>query len=142
MQRQAWELLGALVLVIGTWTISDHFRASQAIAPAEAMPIALPVAVAPPVDPTENLTEIDLQTGDSFWGLHLDGVIPCSSMLVKGGGYLLMLSHADHPDLRCYYQVKDPKVIELEGRAFRVTITESDRAHVTRIVPDQLAENL
>jgi hypothetical protein len=142
MQRQAWEFLGALVLVIGTWFASNLVRNTPAEAPADAAPLITPVAVETPLDPTEQLLEIDLKTGDSFWGLHLDGVIPCSTMLVKGGGHLLMLSHADRPDLRCYYQIKDPKIVELDGRTFRVTITEPDRAHVTRIVPEHLADNL
>lgn len=76
--------------------------------------------------------EYQLKTGDSFWGLHLDGVVPCSTMLVRGGGHLVMISQADNPERKCYFQVKNSKVVELGGITFRVTVTDEDQVHVTR----------
>lgn len=90
------------------------------------------VAQTPLEAPETVPTEYHLKTGDTFWGLHLDGVVPCSTLLVKGGGHLVMLSHVDTPDRRCYYQVKDTKVVELGDVTFRLTVTDEDHVHVTR----------
>ena len=75
---------------------------------------------------------MDLRTGDTFWGLHLDGVVPCSKMLVKGGGNLVTLSHRNDGDARCIYHVVDEKRIELHGNEFRLRVVAPDQIHVER----------
>ena len=76
---------------------------------------------------------MDLRTGDTFWGFHLDGVLPCSSMLVKGGGNLVTLSEHTNSDARCIYQVVREKRITLCGREFLVRVVAADQIHVERI---------
>ena len=63
---------------------------------------------------------MDLRTGDSFWGFRLSGVVPCSKLLVKGGGHLVTLSLRNDGDAHCVYHVVDEKPIELQGKRFRL----------------------
>ena len=86
--------------------------------------------------------EIDLRTGDSFWGMSLDGVVPCSSMLVKGGGHLVSLSRNSQADRKLYFHVKGTKVIELDGQKFELTVIGEDTVHVDRTMVEELAANV
>jgi hypothetical protein len=76
---------------------------------------------------------MDLRTGDTFWGFHLDGVLPCSSMLVKGGGNLVTLSEQHNSDARCIYQVVREKRVTLHGHEFLLRVVAADHIHVERI---------
>ena len=75
---------------------------------------------------------MDLRTGDTFWGLHLSGVIPCSKLLVKGGGNLVTLSLRNDGNARCVYHVMDEKRIELQGKTFCLRVIGPDQIHVER----------
>jgi hypothetical protein len=75
---------------------------------------------------------MDLRTGDTFWGFRLSGVVPCSKMLVKGGGNLVTLSLQNDGDARCVYHVMDEKRIELQGKDFRLRVVGPDEIHVER----------
>ena len=75
---------------------------------------------------------MDLRTGDSFWGLHLDGVVPCSSILVKGGGNIVTLSVRHDPDAHCIYQVVHEKRITLNGNEFLLRVVAADQVHIER----------
>ena len=75
---------------------------------------------------------MDLRTGDTFWGLHLDGVVPCSSMLVKGGGNIVTLSVQHGFEAHCIYQVVHEKLIKLHGNEFRLRVVAADQIHVER----------
>ncbi len=86
-------------------------------------------------------TEFNLRTGDSFWGLHLDGIVSLSTLLVKGGGHLVIISPVEKPDAKAYYQVRGEKTIQLEGITFLLTVTGDDQAHVGRVLEKQLAAN-
>ncbi len=85
-----------------------------------------------PADPTEGINDLDVKTGDSFWGLHLDGVVPCSSMLVKGGGHLVIISRKANHEAQCYFHVKETKNVELAGTRFKLEVVAPDHIHVTR----------
>jgi hypothetical protein len=75
---------------------------------------------------------MDLRTGDTFWGFRLSGVIPCSKMLVKGGGNLVTLSLRNDGDARCVYHVVDEKRIKLHEEDFRLRVVGPDEVHVER----------
>ncbi len=91
--------------------------------------------VAPDLEPSD----LHLRTGDHFWGLHLDGVIPCARLLVRGGGHLVILSPRDEPEAKCYFHVRSQKTVELQGRKFSLVVTGEDRIHVIREPAEQLA---
>lgn len=80
--------------------------------------------------------ELEARTGDRFWGLHLEGVIPCSSMLVRGGGHLVILTRDDRPMDKCSYHVKGKKVVTLDDRRFTLTVTGDDLIHVAKALPE------
>jgi hypothetical protein len=73
-----------------------------------------------------------IRTGDRFWGLHLDGVLPCSTILVKGGGNLVTLSAPDDHGAHCIYQVVKEKQIVLRGQKFRLRVIAPDQCQVER----------
>jgi hypothetical protein len=80
---------------------------------------------------------LNLRTGDTFWGLHVDGVVPCSSMIIKGGGHLVTLSvHRDH-EAHCVFHVVKEKRIDLNGNSFRLRVTAADQIHVERAPASQ-----
>lgn len=77
VRHHVFHVVLAICLVCGTLWVSH--RASQGI-DGQTEHHTTSVASTPEAD------VMDLRTGDTFWGFHLDGVLPCSSMLVKGGG--------------------------------------------------------
>ena len=93
--------------------------------------------VAPDLEPSD----LHVRTGDHFWGLHLDGVIPCARMLVRGGGHLVILSSSDRPDAKCYFHVRGKKAVVFHGRKFSLAVTGEDRIRVIREPAEQLASN-
>lgn len=94
-----------------------------------------PVAASIELEPTD----LHVGTGDRFWGLHLDGVIPCARILVRGGGHLVILSPSDQPDAKCYFHVRGKKTVVFHGRKFSLAVTGDDRIHVIREPDEQLA---
>lgn len=80
---------------------------------------------------------LDLRTGDTFWGVHVDGVVPCSSMIIKGGGNLVTLSLRREPGAHCVFHVIKEKRIDLNGNSFRLRVTEADHIHVERMPASQ-----
>lgn len=133
MKRLALPFLAALAfgaLMVG----AQFWRSSH--------PSELPVTQA--VDPVSlGPATMDLRTGDTFWGLSLDGVIPCSNLLVKGGGHLVSLSRNSQTDRKLYFHVRnDNKLIELDSLKFRLTVTGEDTVHVDRNFVDELAANV
>jgi hypothetical protein len=123
MQNHIFQTVLAICLVSGTWCAS-HVGIYPTAGAIENQ--------AAPVAPTVEADVMDLWTGDSFWGFHLDGVVPCSSMLVKGGGNLVTLSAQHDPDARCIYQVVHEKTIKLHGTEFRLRVIAADQIHVER----------
>jgi hypothetical protein len=133
VQYYAFHVVLALCLVSGTWCASHPALHSSALA---AVDEATPVATAVEAD------VMDLRTGDTFWGLHVDGVVPCSSMLVKGGGHLVALSVQHDHGVHCIYQVAREKRITLHGHAFLLRVVAADQIHVEREpVSDVVATN-
>ncbi len=95
------------------------------------------VVVAPEPEPSD----LHVRTGDHFWGLHLDGVIPCARMLVRGGGHLVILSPSDEPEAKCYFHVRGRKAVELRGSRFLLSVAGDDRIRVIREPVQHLASN-
>jgi len=125
------SLIGvALVAVAAGFASGMFFQQERSLEP-EAMPV-IPVVEA---------SEMELRTGDNFWGLHLDGVVALSSMLVKGGGHLVIISPLDQPDAKAYYHVRREKTIELAGTTFSLSVQGEDKAFVSRNLGEQLAAN-
>jgi hypothetical protein len=123
MKTHLFHIVLAICLVSGTWCAShlDLHPTTE--------------ATANQVVPVASITEddvMDLRTGDTFWGFRLSGVIPCSKMLVKGGGDLVTLSLRNDGDARCVYHVVDEKRIELQGKEFRLRVVGPDEIHVER----------
>ena len=110
----------AIFLVCGTWLVSHPRSQADALAPWDTQ------SVEPEMD------VLDLRTGDRFWGFHLDGVVPCSSMLVKKGGHLVTLSLPHDRTARCFYHVVGERPIDLEGQLFRLRVVGPDEIHVER----------
>lgn len=97
-----------------------------------------------PIVPVETVVEPDVmtvRTGDHFWGFRLDGVLECSSLLIKKGGYMVILSEAARPEAKLYYHVVDEKPIELAGKNFRLIVLGEDQARVERNSEARLAAN-
>jgi len=129
MKRLALPFLAALA--VGTALAGAKFwRPTESPPKAEFVPVV--------VEPDE----MDLNTGDTFWGMSLDGVIPCSSMIVKGGGHLVSLSRNTQTDRKLYFHVRGTKEIELDGRTFRMTVTGDDTVHVDRRPTGELAASV
>lgn len=130
MIRHCVHFVVALVLVSGTFLTAQRLTAT----PASGAPTVAVEHAATPVtaDPTATLDELSLHTGDRFWGLYLGGVIPCSTMLVKGGGYLVMLAPNHDQKASCFFHVKEAKEIEFHGRRFRLEVTGQDHVRVVR----------
>ena len=123
MLSHAFHVILAICLVIATWCVS---HSGLHLAMENASNNAIPVAQAVEAD------EMTLRTGDTFWGLHLDGVVPCSSMLVKGGGNLVTFSIKQDHDARCSYHIVHDKHITLHGSDFRLRVVVPDQIHVQR----------
>jgi hypothetical protein len=123
MRSHLFHVVLAVCLVGGTWCASH-----PTLYPTE----ALRENKGSPVAPTLEADVMDLRTGDTFWGLHLDGVVPCSSMLVKGGGNIVTLSEQHDRDARCMYQVVHEKRITLHGKEFLLSVVAADQIHVQR----------
>ena len=131
MCSHAFHVVLAICLVSGTWWASQP--ASRPTAEATENQAA-------PVAPAVEADVMDPRTGDTFWGLHLDGVVPCSNMIVKGGGNIVTLSMQHHHDARCIYQVIHEKRITLHGKKFRLRVLDADQIHVEREpVPNAVA---
>jgi hypothetical protein len=123
VKTHLFHIVLAICLVSGTWCVS-HLGLHPTTE-----------AAANQVAPVACITEddvMDLRTGDTFWGFRLSGVIPCSKMLVKGGGNLVTLSLQNDGDARCVYHVVDEKRIELQGKEFRLRVVGPDEVHVER----------
>jgi hypothetical protein len=118
-----FHIVLAICLVSGTWCASHLGLHPTTEATANQ---AAPVASIAEDD------VMDLRTGDTFWGFHLTGVVPCSKLLVKGAGNLVTLSLRDDGDARCVYHVMDEKRIELQGKEFRLRVIGPDQIHVER----------
>jgi hypothetical protein len=122
------QVLLALCLVGGTlW--ASHPGPPPAAEPSQDQ--------APPVTAKFEADVLDLRTGDTFWGLHVDGVIPCSSMIIKGGGHLVTLSVRRDPAAHCVFHVVKEKRIDLNGNSFRLRVAAADQIHVERATPSQ-----
>ncbi len=130
MFRHCVHFVVALSLVSATFLTAQRLTAT----PADAAPtVAVENAAAPvDADPTETRDELSLHTGDRFWGLYVGGVIPCSTMLVKGGGYLVMLAPNHDQKASCFFHVKEAKQIEFHGRRFRLEVVGQDQVRVVR----------
>jgi hypothetical protein len=126
MQSHLFHVVLAVCLVGGTWCASH-----PALHPTAAVMENQDSLVAPAAEAVE-ADVIDLRTGDTFWGLHIDGVVPCSGLLVKGGGNIVTLSDQDDRDARCMYQVVHEKQIALHGKEFRLSVVAADQIHVRR----------
>jgi hypothetical protein len=126
VRSQLFHVVLAICLVSGTWYVSHPVLQPTAEVTESA---ATPVAAAVEAD------VFDLRTGDTFWGIHFDGVVPCSSMLVKGGGHLVTLSVQNNHEARCIYQVVKEKQITLHGSEFRLRVIAPDQIHVERVPP-------
>ncbi len=122
MKIQLFHVVLAICLVSGTWF------ASRPVGPAAAEVTRSQVAPAPTIE----ADILDLRTGDTFWGFHLSGVVPCAKILVKGGGNLVTLSLRNDGDARCIYHVLGEKRIELQGKVFRLSVVAPDQIHVER----------
>ena len=119
-----FQIVLAICLVSGTWWASHVALTSKA------------EIQQPPVRPVIASIEADaleLRTGDNFWGLHLDGVVPCSSMLVKGGGHMVTLSVRSDHEMHCFYHVVKESRIELNGNKFRLRVIANDQIRVERV---------
>ena len=122
MRNKLFHLTLAIFLVAGVW-----FAANSA------QPAKETTATAVEAD------AIDLRTGDVFWGLRLCGVVPCSPMLVRGGGHLVTLSFQNDGNAPCLYHVLGEKRITLGGREFRARVIAPDQIHVEREPASQIA---
>jgi hypothetical protein len=123
LQSHVFHFVLAICLVGGTWYVSRPvLHPSGAAADQEAARVVL----------AAEDDVMDLRTGDVFWGIHLDGVVPCSNLLVKGGGHLVTLSVPPDRDGHCIYHVAREKPITLHGRTFRLRVVAADQIHVER----------
>lgn len=118
----------ACALIFGADASSGRFdlfapRSSAAIAVTERPVVEEPL-------------EVVARTGDRFWGLHVEGVIPCSAMVVRGGGHLVILTREDRPMDKCSYHVKGKKKVQLDERTFLLTVVSDDMIRVERIEGD------
>jgi hypothetical protein len=123
VRSDLFHIVLAICLVGGTWYACHPTLPTGT----EAAPSRALAAV-----PTAEADVMDRRTGDFFWGLHLDAVVPCSSMVVKGGGNLVTLSVQSDPAAHCVYHVVHEKRIELHGKAFRLRVIAADQIHVER----------
>jgi len=76
-----------------------------------------------------------VRTGQTFSDLHLQGVIPCSPMLVKGGGHLILLTRRERPNFSCSYHVKSTKQISLGGKTFEIAVVDDDTIRARVVTP-------
>ncbi len=124
MQSYAIQSVLAVCLVVSTWCVSQFGFNSLGDSTTE-----------PTLSAASNgeADILDLRTGDTFWGLHLDSVVPCSSLLVRGGGDLVTFSVMNNHNARCGYHVVKEKQIILHGNEFSVRVVGADQIHVERI---------
>lgn len=90
-------------------------------------------------DGTENLDELTLRTGDTFWGLHFDGMLPCSKMLVRGGGYIVNFSSLEDPYRHSHFHVRDARTISVYDHPFTVEVLNDDEIRVSRAPAESVA---
>ncbi len=83
-------------------------------------------------DTTERLDELVVRPGDAFWGLQLDGILPCSKMLVRGGGHIVNFSLLDDAFRRSHFHVRKEKAVSVYDRKFTITIVSDDEIRVRR----------
>lgn len=135
MRRNArdWLVGGLVGSMVGAGLIfaadASWFRRPDAVPQVEVVKAAVEVPV------------LTARTGDAFWGLHVEGVIPCSSMLVRGGGHLVILTRNERPLDKCSYHVKGKKKVFLDDRKFVLSVVGDDMIHVERIVETEPAES-
>lgn len=90
-------------------------------------------------DTTESLDELVLHTGDTFWGLHFDGMLPCSKMLVRGGGHIVNFSSLDDPYRHSHFHVRGARAVTVYDRPFTVEVLGEDEIRVSRTPADSVA---
>jgi len=118
--------------VASAWVTATVIE-SRVPAPVEELVVPEDIqTVAVTVDPTKEPDELTLGTGDTFWGLHFDGMLPCSRMLVRGGGYIVNFSDIDNPTYRAHFHVDGKKTVSVYGQEFTVEVTGEDEIHVVR----------
>jgi len=83
-------------------------------------------------DATEHLDELTISAGETFWGLHFDGILPCSKMLVRGGGHIVNFSQIDGSVGRTHFHVRKQKAVSVYGRKFTIEIVSDDEILVRR----------
>mgnify|MGYP007059394746 CR=1 FL=1 len=127
------QAAGAALLVAGTWIVATHTDEPAAL------PTPLPAVEPVALDPTESLDELTLRTGDGFWGLHLQGIVPCAKMLVRGGGHIVSFSLLDEPLRHSHFHVRGEKTVVYGGHTFRISVIDDDMIHVVRQEETQLA---
>lgn len=123
MKDNLFHVVLAISLVTGTWIASHSAPVPAAFTS---------VAAIRPIDPAADVDVMDLRTGDSFWGFYLCGVVPCSTLVVKGGGHLVTLSYQNDRDARFFFHVVKEKTIEIHGQTFQLRVAAPDQIHVER----------
>ena len=121
MRDRMFHVALALFLVGGTWLASRSDLSGK--------------DVAPPASTEAHASDnaVDVRTGDRFWGMQLCGVVPCSTLVVKGGGHLVTLAFDGDTDARCFYHVIGEKRLELNGHEFKMRVEGPELVHVERI---------
>ena len=122
MKSNLFHVVVAICLVGGTW-FASHPLSDRTTSG----------AVAGLIEPTTLGDALDVRTGDRFWGLQLCGVVPCSTLTVKGGGHLVTLSPQTDDNQRCFFHVMGEKQIELFGKKFQLSVNGPDQIHVERV---------
>ncbi len=90
-------------------------------------------------DGTEVLDELTLHTGDTFWGLHFDGMLPCSKMLVRGGGHIVNFSLLEDPYRHSHFHVRGTRSVNVYDRPFTVEVLGDDEIRVSRVPAESVA---
>jgi len=123
MRDRIFHVALALFLVGGTW-----------LAARGEIPSGKDITESAATVPHAADNSIDVQTGEKFWGLQLCGVVPCSTLVVKGGGHLVTIAFDGESDARCFYHVIGEKRIDVNGRAFRLRVEGPETVHVERVI--------
>lgn len=93
-------------------------------------------------DVSEGLDEITLRTGDTFWGLHFDGMLPCSKMIVRGGGHIVNFSLLDDPLRHSHFHVRGAREILVYDRPITVEVLGDDEIRVSRTPTGSVAASV
>lgn len=125
MKRPILLLFAGLMcgLLVATGALFASGAGERLSAPGETLAAVGPIKNAAPQEADGSFV---VQTGQSFGGLHLQGVIPCSSMVVKGGGHLVIVTRHERPLESCSFHIKDTKRIEIDGHAYQVSVVKDD----------------